>query len=82
MFRCIVLASIPLADIRFMRLMARREYLDVGRHRHWPMLMLNHRGQNPVYVIRTRKGSSYFLRLNGQFHYKVRNALGKIKRAR
>lgn len=82
LFRCIPLATIPLRDVRYMRLSARREYLDIGRHRHWPMLLTNDRGQNPLYVIKTRKGSTYFLRLSGKFHYKVRTAIGKHKETR
>jgi hypothetical protein len=77
LLRCIRLATIPLAEVKYMRLSARREFLDFSRQKFWPMFLTYNRGQNPLYVIRTLKGVRYFLRFSGKFHYKVRTAIGR-----
>lgn len=78
LLRLIPLARIRLDNIKYMRLSARREYLDFAGIRYWPSFLSNRRGQNPLYVIATRNGrKKYFLRLGGAFHYKVRSAIGE-----
>jgi hypothetical protein len=76
LFRCIRLATIPLDDVKYMRLSARREFLDLHRQKFWPMCLTYKKGQNPLYVIMTIKGIRYFLRFSSKFHYKVRTAIG------
>ncbi|MFC1467717.1 hypothetical protein ACFLQY_03385 [Verrucomicrobiota bacterium] len=76
--RLIPLSRIKLKDVKYMRLSARRECLDFGLNFIWPSFLRNDRGQNPVYVITTRRGGKkFFLRMGGSFHYKVRSAIGQ-----
>ncbi len=74
--RFLPLSVIYLKDVEYMRLAASNEQFSSGSKRIWPSFSSNSHGQNPLYLIKTRKKrKKYFLRMNSSFHYKVRSAI-------
>ncbi|VGO22968.1 hypothetical protein [Pontiella sulfatireligans] len=71
--------SINLAAVCYLRLATRSEVSPVYFLTSWMQFMPHRRTINPVYVLQTRKGHRLFLKLQGDAHFKLRQAIGRFQ---
>jgi hypothetical protein len=69
--------SINVAAVSYLRLAVRAEVSPFYYLFHWPKIMKRGRYLRPVYVLQTRKRHRIFLRLDGDAHFRLRQAIAR-----
>ena len=77
LFGLIPISTIHLGAVYYLRLATRREVSPLYFIFNWPQFLAHRRARRPVYVLQTRKGHRYFLKLEGDTHFKLRQAIGR-----
>ena len=78
LFGVIRLRSIHLGAVHYLRLATRSEVPMVYLVFNWPQFLLSHRRSVcPVYVLQTRNGHRFCMKLQGGAHFKLRQAIAR-----
>lgn len=68
---------IHVAAVHYLRLATRSEASPMYLLFNWPHFMAHRRSVRPVYVLQTRSRHRIFLKLGGEAHFKLRQAIGR-----
>ncbi len=72
--------KIGLTEIRYLRLATRDEPAPLVFLLNWMAFYFNRRAYNPIYMLQTRKGKRYFMKLNTSAHRKLRMAISRCQK--
>jgi hypothetical protein len=73
----IPLRRIVLKEVRYLRLATRNEVPFLYLLFNWIQFLPRHRSVRPVYILRTTSKKQVFLKLGGNAHFQLRQAIGK-----
>ncbi len=74
--------TIPLSEIRYLRLATRREAGPAYLLFNWISFLPHRRSIRPVYVLQTKGRLRIFLKLENGAHFKLRQAIGRTNEQR
>lgn len=70
--------KVHLGAIHFLRLATKNEVSPIYFVLNWPqMLLVSQRSKCPVYILQTRKGHKFFLKMEGGAHFRLRQAIAR-----
>lgn len=71
-------SHVHLGAVHYLRLAARNEVSPAYFLMNWPQLLLaNYRQISPVYILQTRKGQTFFLKMKGGAHFRLRQSIAR-----
>lgn len=68
---------VHLNDVSYLRLAARSEISPTFLFFSWPQLLRYRRSVRPVYILKTNTGGRLLLTLDGNAHFRLRQAIGR-----
>jgi hypothetical protein len=80
LFGLVANEQVPLEEIDYLRLATRDEVPAIYLLFNWLQFMPWRRSVKPVYILKTRHGQCIFLKLEGDTHFKLRQAIGRHHR--
>ena len=78
LFGLFPICRIHLGAVHYLRLATRHEVSPIYFLMNWPkMLLIRHRSISPVYILQTRKEQKIFLTMDGESHFRLRQAIAR-----
>lgn len=77
LFGLIPVFSIHLSNVHYLRLASRDEISSTYLLLNWLQFLPRRRSICPVYVLKAKTGRRLFLKLGGEAHFKLRQAIGR-----
>jgi len=77
LFGLVPIFTIHLSNVHYLRLASRDEVSPLYLITNWLQFLPHRRSICPVYVLQAKTGRRLFLKLEGEAHFKLRQAIGR-----
>jgi len=74
--------NVHLSEIHYLRLSSKDETTPIYLFFNWPHFLPYRRSVRPVYVLQTKTHRRLFLKLDGNAHFKLRQAMARTREPR
>lgn len=77
LFGLVPVFSIHLSNVHYLRLATRSEITPGNLLFNWSLLLPQRRSIRPIYVLKAKTGRRLLLKLEGDAHFRLRQAIGR-----